>query len=219
MSDFADFAGFTPHQLAAAADVLSRWEPADEADIELVRPITIYLRRLAEAGHREVLDNIASVEEPSPLSLHLSYEPAKEPPSCGADWPEEQDYPGVRAEVRLPVEWRRLPAEEGAGDLRSDLRQPLEQCCEEPLHWDWGTQYCGKHGEDRCTYRFRARVFRHSTLEAAEAAARAWHAEGAKVIADLLAARNTRLAQRAVTIAAAHARPGTLPAEVLAAIA
>jgi len=208
----SDFSGFTPHQLAAAADVLSRWEPADESDIELVRPVALRLRELADTGHQEALDDMASVEapQPSPLTLHLSYEPPCEPPDSGADWPEERDYPGVMAEVRLPVETRELPAEEGAGDLRADLQHKELCCCGETLVPGWGEPWHGENGLARCAYRYRVRIFHAPTLEAAEAAAYAWHAEGVEAIGRIIAARETRMAQRAATIAAAHARSGTI---------
>lgn len=70
----------------------------------------------------------------------------------------------------------------------------------------WGVSY----GE----VRIRDRIFRAPTLEEAEKEARAWHAEGEAVIETILKgrteARKAREEQRRATIAASHARPGSI---------
>jgi hypothetical protein len=139
---------------------------------------------------------------PSPLTLELLYEPAEPAPETGCDWPDERDYPGVKAIVTLPVR------DDNSGNLRLDLISEVE-CCGAELGASWGMRYgFGREPGPQCQR--RERVFRAATLEAAEAAARSWHAEGVAAVARVLAARETRLAQRGRTIAAAHAQLGTM---------
>jgi hypothetical protein len=112
------------------------------------------------------------------------------------------------AEVRLPHIHR--PGNETHGDLAAELQDPDRLCCGEQLAMLWGDLYRGPDDDGLAEYRYVCRLFRRPTLEAAEAMARAWHAKGAAVIDGVLAARRARLAQREATIAAAHARPGTI---------
>jgi hypothetical protein len=128
-----------------------------------------------------------------PMVVVLSYVQAESAPKHGAGWPEELDYPGIECQVQLPASLR---------CLRDDL-QSREDCAGEPLAYSWGYTPDGSPG-----VRARRKVFRAATLEAAEAAARAWAAEAQAVIQTVVSARATRLAKREATIAAAHARHG-----------
>jgi hypothetical protein len=129
------------------------------------------------------------------LKLELSYAPPTAAPSSGSEWEQERDYPGVCAVVSLP-------AGEATQTVPEEIVSPKQQCCNEYLTGQWGYL-----GEDR-RRRERTRTFFAPTLAYAEAAARAWHAEGTAVISSVLSARMVRLAQREATIAAAHAVHG-----------
>ena len=129
-----------------------------------------------------------------PLALtSLEYVPPKDPPSFGCQWAEEVDYPGVVATMALPADENSY--------LRADLTADAI-CCGDRLSCYWGEVAGG--------YRVKQQVFRAPTLEAAEARARAWYAEGAAVISGIVSARRARLLQRQATLAAAIARPGTI---------
>jgi hypothetical protein len=135
----------------------------------------------------------------SPLSLTLSYAPAISPPASGHSWDDDIDYPGVMAAVSLPTN------EHSFGKFLSrDLVEESQACCGQYLSSKWG--------DVSTNCRVVSRTFRAPTLAAAEAAARAWHAEGAAVIAGIVARRNARLVRREATIAAAHAVHGEVAA-------
>jgi hypothetical protein len=134
-----------------------------------------------------------------PMTIVLSYAGPQDPPGTGSEWPEEQDYPGVQCQVVLPAG--------NLGSLRADL-QSKKNCAGEPLNYNWGYTPAGSPG-----VRVRRTVFREPTLEASEAAARAWGAEAQAVIQSVVSARATRLAKREATIAAAHARHGEVTPE------
>jgi hypothetical protein len=120
------------------------------------------------------------------LTLTLTYTSPLHPPESGSDWSESRDYPGVRAEVSLPM---------GPGGLLPRLRAEV-CCCGEMLLASWG-----ELGEG---FRYLDRDFYAPTLAAAEAEARAWHAEGAAAVASVVSSREARLARRAETIRRAH---------------
>jgi len=162
------------------------------------------------------------------LTLTLSYAAPDPPPPSGADWSTERDYPGVYAVVTLPTEGM---------ELRRDLQCNLK-CCDEILTLVWGVPHGVTSIIDRAVSwpaRGKTRLFRAPTLEEAEKEARAWHAEGEAVIESILGvrkapmedqkaqeererqeaqraieAREKREEQRRATIAAAHARPGSI---------
>jgi hypothetical protein len=122
----------------------------------------------------------------STLTLTLTYALPSAPPESGSEWTESRDYPGVRAEVALPM---------APGGLLPRLRAEV-LCC--------GKLLCPSWGELGDGVRYLARYFYAPTLAAAEAEARAWHAEGAAVVANVVAAREARLARRTETIRRAH---------------
>lgn len=134
------------------------------------------------------------------LSLVLAYEPPASAPPWGSTWDDSIDYPGIRATVSLPCDEQSLLADEC---IARDT-----QCCGDLLVPSWGRW-------DGAGRRERWEIFRAPTLEAAEAAARYWHAQGCEVIDGLLRARAARLSRRDWTIVSAHAVHGTVMAPVV----
>jgi len=130
------------------------------------------------------------------IAVFLAYLAPPPPPEHGANWEDTLDYPGVECQVQLPADRN--------GKLHGDM-QSAAVCAGEPLNPFWG--------DVSGPVRVKSRVFRAPTLEAAEAAARAWGANVEAVIRPIVSARTTRLIKRDATIAAAHARHGEVTPE------
>lgn len=132
------------------------------------------------------------------LKLTITYEPPEPPPASGDGWPDELDWPGVRATVSLPAleTTQRIP-----------ISSPSMTCCGDHLGSLWGEYETT--GNPR---RSRSKVFRAPTLAEAEAKARAWHDAGRSTVLLVQATRTLRLVRRAETIARAHETHGEVEA-------
>jgi hypothetical protein len=129
--------------------------------------------------------------------VELRYIEPQEPPRAGSDWPEELDYPGVQAIIRLPTD--------GTSSLMSELTTG-GKLLGDTLDTTWGS-----YDPDSVGYRFRkSAIYRNPTLLASEDEALSVVAFIRGQLSEIRDKREARLAKRKATLSKAVATHGVI---------
>lgn len=139
------------------------------------------------------------IDLPGGASATITYLPPDPPPTDGADWPTELDWPGVTAMLRLPAVVARRPQYGERMVLAPELRSS-RRLWGHPMDGDWGQAAGGAV----CMWTY----CRRATMDEAEAVARSEIAAAGVVLAQVAGARAARLRQREATIASSHEGSG-----------